>query len=94
MPSMSVKYLCSNRVKYKAMRLPFRMIVGILISVITMTQAARPRGVKPELATLYNPNQDFKCFDSSNVIPFNQVNDDYCDCEVSCLVSICQLSSE
>ena len=39
--------------------------------------AVRPRGVRVELASLYNPSQEFSCFDGSNTIPFMQVNDDY-----------------
>jgi len=29
---------------------------------------------------LYDPDQDFRCFDGSHTIPFAHVNDDYCDC--------------
>ena len=45
--------------------------------------SSRPKGVRVELASFYNPGSDFKCLDGSNTIPFIQVNDDYCDCEVS-----------
>ena len=58
------------------------ILVAALMSVTAVSQGARPRGVRPELGTMYNPSSDFKCFDASNVIPFSQVNDDYCDCEV------------
>ena len=58
------------------------ILVAVLMSVTAVSQAARPRGVRPELGSMYNPSSDFKCFDASNVIPFSQVNDDYCDCEV------------
>ena len=58
------------------------ILVMALMSVTAVSQAARPRGVRPELGSMYNPSTDFKCFDASNVIPFSQVNDDYCDCEV------------
>ncbi|CAG0886261.1 unnamed protein product [Darwinula stevensoni] len=40
----------------------------------------RPRGVSLEKAPLYNPDNNFTCFDGSNTIPFLWVNDDYCDC--------------
>ena len=53
----------------------------VLASVLAAGRAVRPHGVRPDHATLYNPAMDFKCFDGSNLIPFNQVNDDYCDCE-------------
>ena len=58
------------------------ILVAALMSVTAVSQAASPRGVRPELGSMYNPSSDFKCFDASNVIPFSQVNDDYCDCEV------------
>ena len=35
-----------------------------------------------QVASMYNPGSDFRCFDGSNTVPFIQVNDDYCDCEV------------
>ena len=59
-----------------------------LLAVLSLAEAGRPRGVRPELASLYNPGQDFKCFDGSGVIPFRQVNDDYCDCQVRSVFSI------
>jgi len=37
-------------------------------------------GVIPERASLYDSSKPFACLDGSNTIPFNQVNDDYCDC--------------
>merc|ERR1719318_299565 len=46
-----------------------------------VTLATRPKGVRVELASFYNPATDFKCLDGSNIITFIQVNDDYCDCE-------------
>jgi len=30
---------------------------------------------------LYDPNQDFRCLDGSQTIPFAHINDDYCDCK-------------
>ncbi len=30
--------------------------------------------------TLYSEGKQFTCFDGSNTIPFEWVNDDYCDC--------------
>ena len=59
-----------------------------LLCCTALAQAARPRGVRPELATMYNPGQAFKCFDGSNTVAFAMVNDDYCDCEVSDTITI------
>lgn len=28
----------------------------------------------------YDSSKDFTCFDGSLTVPFNSVNDDYCDC--------------
>ncbi|PVV02539.1 hypothetical protein BB560_003004 [Smittium megazygosporum] len=41
------------------------------------------RGVAPEDLKKYEPDQDgmFACFDGKKKIPFDRVNDDYCDCE-------------
>ena len=63
-------------------------VSACLLGFLSLTEAGRPRGVRPELASLYNPGQDFKCFDGSGVIPFRQVNDDYCDCQVRSVFSI------
>ena len=58
------------------------LCLSLSLGLARLSVAGRPRGVRAELASMYNPSQDFKCFDGSNVIPFGQVNDDYCDCEV------------
>ena len=62
--------------------LKFSML-SIVVFCIATSGANRPKGVRVELASFYNPATDFKCLDGSSVIPFIQVNDDYCDCEVS-----------
>ncbi|KAK0417587.1 hypothetical protein QR680_013099 [Steinernema hermaphroditum] len=42
----------------------------------------RPRGVPLSKSALYQENGgDFECLDGKKKIPFEQVNDDYCDCE-------------
>ncbi|KAJ2833214.1 hypothetical protein J3B01_004515 [Coemansia erecta] len=40
------------------------------------------RGLDPRLASRYEPSSDnmFACLDGSQRIPFDRVNDDYCDC--------------
>uniref|UniRef100_A0A914V9V6 EF-hand domain-containing protein n=1 Tax=Plectus sambesii TaxID=2011161 RepID=A0A914V9V6_9BILA len=41
----------------------------------------RPRGVPLSRKALYDSSKEFKCFDGLLTIPFDQVNDDYCDCK-------------
>lgn len=58
-------------------------VVTLLIVVARQSlsgEAVRPRGVRPDLATFYDPSRDFQCLDGSTTITFEQVNDDYCDC--------------
>jgi len=38
------------------------------------------RGVEVKFQPFYNSEKDFTCLDGSITIPFNSVNDDYCDC--------------
>ena len=43
------------------------------------------RGIHPSLAPMYQTDgkNPFQCLDGSKSIPYDQVNDDYCDCQVS-----------
>lgn len=38
------------------------------------------RGIPLAMRSMYNPNRDFECLDGSLLIPFANVNDNYCDC--------------
>ena len=41
-----------------------------------------PRGVSHTRAAFYQPkNGQFTCLDGSATIPYDQVNDDFCDCD-------------
>lgn len=62
----------------------WELAVTSVLCVLALLQgvaATRPKGVRAELASLYNPANDFRCLDGSSTVPFIQVNDDYCDCE-------------
>ncbi|KAJ7992510.1 hypothetical protein DPEC_G00279420 [Dallia pectoralis] len=41
----------------------------------------RPRGVPLTKRQFYEENKPFTCLDGSRTIPFDRVNDDYCDCK-------------
>lgn len=56
-------------------------MIGILISVFTsVTSDSLVRGVSLKEQGFYDSTKDFTCFDGSKIIPFESVNDDYCDC--------------
>ena len=64
---------------------PFSFVGALCLIVFISRQslsgeAVRPRGVRPDLASFYDPSRDFQCLDGSATIKFTQVNDDYCDC--------------
>jgi len=48
---------------------------------VKASEVLRPRGVPLTKASFYDPSRDFRCLDGSGTIPFNYVNDDYCDCQ-------------
>ncbi|KPJ19450.1 Glucosidase 2 subunit beta [Papilio machaon] len=60
----------------------FQAFVLIIFTFVISAQSdvPRPRGVSLSKASLYSPTKDFTCFDGTVTIPFNYVNDDYCDC--------------
>ncbi|PZC75256.1 hypothetical protein B5X24_HaOG206518 [Helicoverpa armigera] len=60
----------------------FHSVFLIFFSFVGYVQSdvPRPRGVSLSKAPLYSPTKDFTCFDGTITIPFNYVNDDYCDC--------------
>ncbi|XP_012689231.2 glucosidase 2 subunit beta [Clupea harengus] len=44
-------------------------------------EVQRPRGVPLSKRQFYEENKPFTCLDGSRTIPFDRVNDDYCDCK-------------
>ena len=58
-------------------------LLAVLGTTLASDQVHAPRGVHPDLTAMYLANtKEFTCLDGSGRIPFNQVNDDYCDCKV------------
>ncbi|XP_073443549.1 glucosidase 2 subunit beta [Dendrobates tinctorius] len=43
-------------------------------------EVKRPRGVSLSNRSFYDETKPFTCLDGSKTIPFDRVNDDYCDC--------------
>ncbi|XP_030287698.1 glucosidase 2 subunit beta-like isoform X2 [Sparus aurata] len=46
-----------------------------------LVDSRKIRGISSSYKRFYRERKSFLCIDGSKVIPFEQVNDDYCDCE-------------
>lgn len=59
-----------------------RALVLLLLAFATLldVSGAVIRGLHPGREKYYTPGSDFTCLDGSDTIPFNLINDDYCDC--------------
>lgn len=58
-----------------------KYILVLLLSLTSCTALDRPRGVSIEKASFYQGGTEFRCLGNGKTIPFDHVNDDYCDCE-------------
>lgn len=56
--------------------LPFLLLLPLCWAV----EVKRPRGVSLTNHHFYDESKPFTCLDGSATVPFDQVNDDYCDC--------------
>ncbi|XP_046337021.1 glucosidase 2 subunit beta-like isoform X1 [Haliotis rufescens] len=59
-------------------------VLSVVVTILVVEGAIeRPRGVPLARASLYQPRagNTFKCLTSGTEIPFEYVNDDYCDCD-------------
>ncbi|GMR63029.1 hypothetical protein PMAYCL1PPCAC_33224, partial [Pristionchus mayeri] len=58
-----------------------KMWLLFLVATLSLTHAAiLPKGVLPSKSAFYARAKEFQCLDGSARIPYEQVNDDYCDC--------------
>ncbi|XP_008831813.1 glucosidase 2 subunit beta isoform X1 [Nannospalax galili] len=53
----------------------------LLLPLCWAVEVQRPRGVSLSNLHFYDASKAFTCLDGSATIPFDQVNDDYCDCK-------------
>ncbi|XP_035035531.2 glucosidase 2 subunit beta [Hippoglossus stenolepis] len=53
------------------------LLLGVGVSAV---EVLRPRGVPLSKRQFYEEGKPFTCLDGSRTIPFDRVNDDYCDC--------------
>ncbi|KAL0992886.1 hypothetical protein UPYG_G00100540 [Umbra pygmaea] len=54
---------------------------ALLIRTGETVEIQRPRGVPLSKRQFYEEDKPFTCLDGSRTIPFDRVNDDYCDCK-------------
>lgn len=57
------------------------LTLAFAVSLGTPVEIQRPRGVPLTKKQFYEENKPFTCLDGSRTIPFDRVNDDYCDCK-------------
>lgn len=57
-----------------------RFVLLLLIVGASAVEVQRPRGVPLSKRQFYEEGKPFTCLDGSRTIPFDRVNDDYCDC--------------
>ncbi|KAM8824786.1 glucosidase 2 subunit beta [Synchiropus picturatus] len=55
-------------------------LVLLLSAAVFGVEVQRPRGVPLSKRQFYEEGKPFTCLDGSRTIPFDRVNDDYCDC--------------
>lgn len=53
----------------------------LLSAAVSAVEVQRPRGVPLSKRQFYEEGKPFTCLDGSRQIPFDRVNDDYCDCQ-------------
>ncbi|KAG9343677.1 hypothetical protein JZ751_013055 [Albula glossodonta] len=56
------------------------LLLGLCVALGSAVEIQRPRGVPLSKREFYPENKPFTCLDGSRTIPFDRVNDDYCDC--------------
>ncbi|XP_017310723.1 glucosidase 2 subunit beta isoform X1 [Ictalurus punctatus] len=57
------------------------LVLSLAVGSAVTVEVQRPRGVPLSKRHFYDENSPFTCLDGSRTIPFDRVNDDYCDCK-------------
>jgi len=58
------------------------LLLTLPVSALASSGVPKTLGVQPSLLPAYVPakGDTWKCLDGSKTIPWNKVNDDFCDC--------------
>ncbi|XP_072225166.1 glucosidase 2 subunit beta [Leuresthes tenuis] len=57
------------------------LLLVLLCAGASAVEVQRPRGVPLSNRQFYEEGKPFTCLDGSRTIPFDRINDDYCDCQ-------------
>ncbi|XP_061108330.1 glucosidase 2 subunit beta-like isoform X2 [Conger conger] len=58
----------------------YHIIIVVIIWSTVLADSRKIRGISLAYRRFYKEKRSFLCIDGSKIIPFEQVNDDYCDC--------------
>ncbi|XP_076866719.1 glucosidase 2 subunit beta-like [Brachyhypopomus gauderio] len=58
----------------------YQIAVALIIWSASFVESKKIRGISMSYKRFYRERISFLCIDGSKLIPFDQVNDDYCDC--------------
>ncbi|XP_023665250.1 glucosidase 2 subunit beta-like [Paramormyrops kingsleyae] len=58
----------------------YHIVVAVAICSAVFVDSRKIRGISLAYRKFYKEKKTFLCLDGSKIIPFDQVNDDYCDC--------------
>uniref|UniRef100_A0AAY5EU42 Glucosidase 2 subunit beta n=1 Tax=Electrophorus electricus TaxID=8005 RepID=A0AAY5EU42_ELEEL len=56
------------------------IVVALIIWSAAFVESKKIRGISMSYKRFYRERKSFLCIDGSKLIPFDRVNDDYCDC--------------
>ncbi|KAK1792767.1 hypothetical protein P4O66_012689 [Electrophorus voltai] len=56
------------------------IVVALIIWSAAFVESKKTRGISMSYKRFYRERKSFLCIDGSKLIPFDRVNDDYCDC--------------